>query len=252
MGRFLKDNNYSAYPIEHVRQIAYELCLSVSYLHANRLTHNDLKLENILFHDTEYYMDYLTQEDRDKGKKVMILKNPEIRLIDFGHTTFDHEHPSIKPRQDTAPEVIMELGFGQPSDVWSVGCNIFEMAMGFKMFNTPSRQKQLAMMERILGQIPSKMVEKSKLKYFSKGKLRWDEDSSSGRQVRRTVKPLLSYISMEKRGNKDWEELFQMISQMLRYEPRKRSTLAECLKHPFLKKFKLRGPSRFTSSYISR
>ena len=33
---FLKDNNYIPYPIEHVRQIAYELCLSVSFLHDHR------------------------------------------------------------------------------------------------------------------------------------------------------------------------------------------------------------------------
>ena len=120
------------------------------------------------------------------------------------------------------------------------------------MFDTHSSNEHMAMMERILGQIPSKMAEKSKLKYFSKGKLRWDEESSSGRHVRRKVKPLLRYIPREERGNEDWEEMFQMISQMLRYEPSKRSTLAECLEHPFLKKFKLRGPSRSTSSYISR
>jgi len=251
---FLKDNNYSAYPIEHVRQIAYELCLSVSFLHANRLTHTDLKPENILFHDSDYYKDYLTQEDRDEGKKVRILKNPEIRLIDFGSTTFDHEHHSsiVQTRHYRAPEVVMELGWDQSCDVWSVGCIIFELAMGFMMFDTHSSHEHLAMMERILGQIPSKMAEKSKLKYFSKGKLRWDEDSSSGRHVRRKVKPLLRYIPREERGNEDWEEMFQMVSQMLRYEPSKRSTLSECLEHPFLKKFKLRGPSRSTSSYISR
>ena len=74
--------------------------------------------------------------------------------------------------------------------MWSVGCIIFELAMGFMMFDTHSSHEHLAMMERILGQIPPKMAEKTKLKYFSKGKLRWDEDSSSGRHVRRKVKPL--------------------------------------------------------------
>merc|ERR1719195_1970842 len=79
---FLKDNNYAAYPIEHVRQIAYELCLSVSFLHANRLTHTDLKPENILFFNSDYYKDYITHEDKQQSRKVRILKNPEIRLID--------------------------------------------------------------------------------------------------------------------------------------------------------------------------
>jgi len=251
---FLKDNNYSAYPLEHVRQIAYELCLSVSFLHANRLTHTDLKPENVLFHNSDYYKDYLTQEDKEEGKKVRILKSPEIRLIDFGSTTFDHEHHSsiVQTRHYRAPEVVMELGWDQSCDVWSVGCIIFELAMGFMMFDTHSSHEHLAMMERVLGQIPQKMAEKSKLKYFSKGKLKWDEESSSGRHVRRKVKPLVRYIPREERGNEDWEEMFQMISMMLKYEPSKRSTLSECLEHPFLKKFKLRGPSRSTSSYLSR
>ena len=124
--------------------------------------------------------------------------------------------------------------------------------MGFMMFDTHSSHEHLAMMERVLGPLPMKMAEKSKLKYFSKGKLKWDEDSSSGRHVRRKVKPLVRYIPREERGNEDWEEMFQMISLMLRYEPGKRITLSECLEQPFLKKFKLRGPSRSTSSYISR
>ena len=78
--------------------------------------------------------------------KVRILKNPEIRLIDFGSTTFDHEHHSsiVQTRHYRAPEVeskksnslefslsqvILELGWDQSCDVWSVGCIIFELAM---------------------------------------------------------------------------------------------------------------------------
>ena len=39
--------------------------------------------------------------------QVRILKNPEIRLIDFGSTTFDHEHHSsiVQTRHYRAPEV---------------------------------------------------------------------------------------------------------------------------------------------------
>ena len=110
---FLKDNNYSPYPLEHVRHISYQLCLSVGFLHANRLTHTDLKPENILFFNSDYFKDYQNKKDREERKeKVKILKNPDIRLIDFGSTTFDHEHHSsiIQTRHYRAPEVIMELG----------------------------------------------------------------------------------------------------------------------------------------------
>ena len=76
------------------------------------------------------------------------------------------------------------------------------------------------MMQRILGPIPTKMAERSNLKYFSKvvssvyniyngiynnicifsqGKLRWDEESTGGRHVRRKCKPLMRYIPREVR-----------------------------------------------------
>jgi len=256
---FLKDNNYYPYPLEQVRQVAYELCLSVSFLHQHRLTHTDLKPENILFYNSDYLKDYPAtskkKENEDRARtKVRILKNAEIRLIDFGSTTFDHEHHSsiVQTRHYRAPEVIMELGWDQACDVWSVGCIVFELAMGFMLFDTHSSIEHLAMMERVLGQIPVKMAEKSKLKYFSKGKLKWDEDSSAGRHVRRKVKPLARYIPREERGNTDWEEMFELIGLMLRYDPSKRLTLSECIQHPFLQKFKLRSSSRSTSSCVIR
>ena len=125
--------------------------------------------------------------------------------------------------------------------------------MGFMMFDTHSSQEHLAMMERILGPLPTKMVEKSKLKYFSKGCLKWDEESSSGRHVRKKVKPLQRYIPREQREDQDWLDMFQLIGQMLRYDPNKRLTLKEALDQPFLKKLKTRGPSsRSNSSYLSR
>ena len=115
---FLKDNNYCPYPLEQVRQISYELCLSVSFLHANRLTHTDLKPENILFYSSDYYKEFLpgSQDRPQSSRKVRVLKDPEIRLIDFGSTTFDHEHHStiVQTRHYRAPEVVMELGMSHP------------------------------------------------------------------------------------------------------------------------------------------
>lgn len=256
---FLKDNNYQPYPLEHVRQVAYELCLSVSFLHSHRLTHTDLKPENVLFYSSDYTKDYPPNnkktEDRERPRtKVRVLKSPAIRLIDFGSTTFDHEHHSsiVQTRHYRAPEVIMELGWDQACDVWSVGCIVFELAMGFMLFDTHSSVEHLAMMERVLGPAPVKMAEKTKLKYFSKGKLKWDEESSAARHVRRKVKPLARYIPREERGNSDWEEMFDLIGLMLRYDPVRRLSLSECIEHPFLQKFKLRSSSRSTSSCVLR
>jgi len=253
---YLKDNDYSPYPLEHVRQMSYELCHAVAFLHANKLTHTDLKPENILFFNSDYYKDYPEPrgEREKRPEKVRILKDPQIRLIDFGSTTFDHEHHStiVQTRHYRAPEVVMELGWDQSCDVWSIGCIMFELILGNMLFDTHSSHEHLAMMERVLGSIPAKMAEKSKLKYFSKGKLKWDEESSSGKHVRRKVKPLARFIPRELRGDTDWEEMFELIGLLLRYDPTKRITLVEAMEHPFLNKFKLRGTSRSTSSYASR
>ena len=252
---FLKDNNYEPYPIENVRQMAYELVIGVKFMHDNRLTHTDLKPENILFFDSSHDVVY----DPKKKQDFRFIRNAEIRLIDFGSATFDHEHHStiVSTRHYRAPEVILELGWSQPCDVWSIGCIIFELALGHTLFQTHDNREHLAMMERILGRLPTRMCLKTRVKYFcNKGRLKWDEKSSSGRYVRENVKPLHRYGNKPPANCQDpeaWEEMFDLISKMLIYEPSKRLTLTEALRHSFFADLKNQSYSRSSdSSSISR
>ncbi|XP_037724910.1 serine/threonine-protein kinase Doa isoform X7 [Drosophila subpulchrella] len=225
---FLRENNYEPYSLDQVRHMAYQLCYSVKFLHDNRLTHTDLKPENILFVDSDYTSHYNHKINRE----VRRVKNTDVRLIDFGSATFDHEHHStiVSTRHYRAPEVILELGWSQPCDVWSIGCILFELYLGITLFQTHDNREHLAMMERILGQIPYRMARKTKTKYFYHGKLDWDEKSSAGRYVRDHCKPLfLCQLS----DSEDHCELFSLIKKMLEYEPSSRITLGEALRHPF-------------------
>ena len=240
---FLKDNNYQPYPLEQVRSMAYELCYAVKFMHDNRLTHTDLKPENILFYDSSFDVTY----DPKKKQDTRHLRNPEIRLIDFGSATFDHEHHStiVSTRHYRAPEVILEMGWSQPWDVWSIGCIMFELAFGITLFQTHDNKEHLAMMERILGRFPDKFVGKARAKYFSKGRLIWDEKSSAGRYVREHCKPLKRYLdarlaapSVSEQQAEDWEDMFDLIKKMLIYEPGRRLTLAEALRHSFFASMK--------------
>ncbi|XP_053947088.1 mucin-5AC isoform X2 [Anastrepha ludens] len=228
---FLRENNYEPYPLEQVRHMAYQLCYSVKFLHENRLTHTDLKPENILFVDSEYTTHYNHKINRE----VRRVKNTDVRLIDFGSATFDHEHHStiVSTRHYRAPEVILELGWSQPCDVWSIGCILFELYLGITLFQTHDNREHLAMMERILGQIPYRMARKTKTKYFYHGKLDWDEKSSAGRYVRDHCKPLFRYQMSD---TEDHCELFDLIKKMLEYEPSQRVTLGDALRHPFFDK----------------
>ncbi|XP_017846499.1 dual specificity protein kinase CLK3 isoform X6 [Drosophila busckii] len=231
---FLRENNYEPYSLEQVRHMAYQLCYSVKFLHDNRLTHTDLKPENILFVDSDYTSHY----NHKLNREVRRVKNTDVRLIDFGSATFDHEHHStiVSTRHYRAPEVILELGWSQPCDVWSIGCILFELYLGITLFQTHDNREHLAMMERILGQIPYRMARnhtlysKTKTKYFYHGKLDWDEKSSAGRYVRDHCKPLfLCQLS----DSEDHCELFSLIKKMLEYEPSSRITLGDALRHPF-------------------
>ncbi|CAH0384565.1 unnamed protein product [Bemisia tabaci] len=246
---FLKDNNYQPYTLEQVRHISYQLCYSVKFLHDNRLTHTDLKPENILFVNSDYDVIYNSK----RKKEVKRIKNTDVRLIDFGSATFDHEHHStiVSTRHYRAPEVILELGWAQPCDVWSIGCIMFELYLGITLFQTHDNREHLAMMERILGPIPYRMARKTKVKYFYHGKLDWDEKNSAGRYVRDNCKPLMRYINEE---DEDHKQLFDLISRMLDYEPSSRITLAEALTHPFFDKIPLHQTlfSRERSHSISR
>ncbi|XP_029161532.1 dual specificity protein kinase CLK2 isoform X2 [Nylanderia fulva] len=225
---FLRDNSYQPYPLEHVRHMGYQLCYAVKFLHDNKLTHTDLKPENILFVDSDYESSYNSKKRRDTRR----VKRTDIRLIDFGSATFDHEHHStiVSTRHYRAPEVILELGWSQPCDVWSIGCILFELYLGITLFQTHDNREHLAMMERILGVIPSRMARKTKTKYFYHGKLDWDDKSSAGRYVRDNCKPLHRYMLSD---DEEHRHLFNLIQKMLEYEPSQRLTLKDALTHPF-------------------
>lgn len=105
------------------------------------------------------------------------LKNPDIKIVDFGNATFEHEHHTsvVSTRHYRAPEVILgkmlhkysklimwwwlviklrlpfsDLGWDHSCDVWSVGCILIEYYLGSTLFqvgnapqNQPSFSKQL-------------------------------------------------------------------------------------------------------------
>uniref|UniRef100_A0A8C4L7K4 dual-specificity kinase n=1 Tax=Equus asinus asinus TaxID=83772 RepID=A0A8C4L7K4_EQUAS len=186
---FLKENNFQPYPLPHVRHMAYQLCHALRFLHENQLTHTDLKPENILFVNSEFETLY----NEHKSCEEKSVKNTSIRVADFGSATFDHEHHTtiVATRHYRPPEVILELGWAQPCDVWSIGCILFEYYRGFTLFQTHENREHLVMMEKILGPIPSHMIHRTrKQKYFYKGGLVWDENSSDGRYVKENCKPL--------------------------------------------------------------
>ncbi|XP_078509440.1 dual specificity protein kinase CLK4-like isoform X2 [Lissotriton helveticus] len=231
---FIKENSFLPFSIDQIRSMAHQICKSVNFLHHNKLTHTDLKPENILFIQSDYVVHYNAKMKRDERT----LKNSDIKVVDFGSATYDDEHHStlVSTRHYRAPEVILELGWTQSCDVWSIGCILVEYYIGLTVFQTHDSKEHLAMMERILGPIPTHMVKKTrKRKYFHHERLDWDEHTSAGRYVKRRCKPLKEFMQSH---DPEHEKLFDLVSRMLEYDPAKRITLDEALKHPFFESLK--------------
>ncbi|KAF8561547.1 hypothetical protein P879_07643 [Paragonimus westermani] len=231
---FLEQNNYEPYPAEHSAVITRQLCEAVDFLHRIGITHTDLKPENILFVDGSF--DEIYNDNR--RRYIRRIRNPSIKVIDFGSACFDGEHHSttIQTRHYRAPEVVMELGWDHTSDVWSVGCIVFELVTGECLFMTHDNLEHLAMMERVLGPIPKSMIRASRRRrYFRHGRLDWSAESSDARYVRKILKPLGDYWF----SNSDMHIrlAFDLAREMLVYVPSNRITCSKALEHPFLLSF---------------
>ncbi|KAG7518182.1 dual specificity protein kinase CLK4-like isoform X1 [Solea senegalensis] len=245
---FLKENNFMPFPIEHIRLMSYQIIRAVRFLHKNKLTHTDLKPENILFIDSDYDMEYNPEKKRDERT----LKNADVKIVDFGNATYDHEHHTsvVSTRHYRAPEVILDLGWNQSCDVWSVGCILIEYYLGSTLFQTHDSKEHLAMMERVLGPIPTDLLQKTRKKRFvHRCKLDWDVYSSSGRYVRKRLKPLKHYMVS---NSEDHQQLFDLVEKMLEYDPAKRLSLEQALRHPFFSSYYSSSKSNNSSSSSSK
>ncbi|NXD76944.1 M3K19 kinase, partial [Halcyon senegalensis] len=111
-------NRFGPLPEIVLSKYTKQILQGVAYLHDNRVVHRDIK-----------------------GNNVMLMPNGTVKLIDFGCarrlawvSLSGTQSEMLKSVHGTpywmAPEVINESGYGRKSDIWSVGCTVFEMATG--------------------------------------------------------------------------------------------------------------------------
>ncbi|KAK2828433.1 hypothetical protein Q5P01_019467 [Channa striata] len=225
----LRQNNFLPFSVEEIRQMAFQIFKAVCFLHRNKLTHTDLKPENILFVCSDYDLEY------NKGRKCeqKKLRCLDVKVVDFGTTIFDHEHHEslVSTRHYRAPEVILDLGWNQSCDVWSLGCILMEFYLGRTLFPTHDSKEHLAMMEKVLGPIPSHLLKQTRKQHFVHNEhLNWDQQSCSDGYVEKHCKPLKQYMW---RNSEDERQLFDLLVLMLEYDVSRRITMEEALWHPF-------------------
>ncbi|XP_028452262.1 dual specificity protein kinase CLK4 isoform X2 [Perca flavescens] len=234
---FLRQNKFLPFNVEQIRHMAFQIFRAVCFLHRNKLTHTDLKPENILFVCSDYDLEYNDVMECEERK----LRSFDVKVVDFGTAKFDHEdHESeVSTRHYRAPEVILDLGWNQSCDVWSLGCVLMEFYLGRTLFQTHDSKEHLAMMEKILGPIPPHLLKQTrKLHYVHNGRLNWDEPSSSDEYIWKHCIPLKS---MHKKSEEE-SQLFDLIGCMLEYDVYRRITLEEALWHPFFSPLRMQKP----------
>ncbi|XP_065874042.1 serine/threonine-protein kinase AFC2-like isoform X1 [Euphorbia lathyris] len=239
---FLRKNNYRPFPVDLVRELGRQLLECVAFMHDLRLIHTDLKPENILFVSPEYVKipDYKVPSiSPTEGAYFKRLpKSSAIKVIDFGSTAYGHnEHNYIvSTRHYRAPEVILGLGWSYPCDIWSVGCILVELCSGEALFQTHENLEHLAMMERVLGQLPQHMLRRTDRhaeKYIRRGRLDWPEGATSRESIKAVTKlPRLQNIVMQ-HVDHSAGDIIDLLQGLLRYDPSNRLTAHEALKHPF-------------------
>ncbi|GAB5591468.1 serine threonine protein kinase CMGC group [Umbelopsis nana] len=233
---FLKENEFHPFPAHHIQHFARQLLTSVAFVHELKLIHTDLKPENILLVNNEYRLVPCRPSKRSGSKVQRLLVNTEIRLIDFGSATFEHDYHSsvVSTRHYRAPEIILGMGWSYPCDIWSIGCILVEFFTGDALFQTHDNLEHLAMMEVVLGKIPERTLRQARhtQKYFESGRLNYpnDETTKQSRKYVKAMRPLQEIIPPSSNLNR---HLLELLQRLLMYDPADRISAHEALKHPF-------------------
>ncbi len=184
---------------------AYQMMLSLKYLHSKGIAHRDIKPQNILVDQ--------------KTNKIKVCDFGSAKKLIQGQKSISY----ICSRFYRAPELIFgATDYTNQIDVWSMGCVISELVLGRPMFPGATTSDQLVEIIRILG-TPTK-----------------DDICSMNPHFKDHKFPDVKPIPFEKlfKNRIIPEHFLDLLSKLLVYNPQIRLTPEKALEHAYFDEIK--------------
>eukprot|EP00579_Thalassiosira_antarctica_P007627 CAMPEP_0201880084 /NCGR_PEP_ID=MMETSP0902-20130614/10791_1 /ASSEMBLY_ACC=CAM_ASM_000551 /TAXON_ID=420261 /ORGANISM="Thalassiosira antarctica, Strain CCMP982" /LENGTH=463 /DNA_ID=CAMNT_0048408049 /DNA_START=313 /DNA_END=1704 /DNA_ORIENTATION=+ len=196
--------------LDHVQYFIYQVLRALKYIHSANVLHRDLKPSNLL-----------------------VNSNCDLKVCDFGLARgvldSDQMRDSTKrpllteyvvTRWYRAPEIMLACHeYDKPVDVWSTGCILAELLARKPFFPGEDYIDQLTLITTKLGKLPE-----DELDFVTSEKAR----RFMRKLPNKPVAPLTQQFPNAS------AECLDLLKQMLQIHPRKRITIEDALKHPFM------------------
>eukprot|EP00063_Salmo_salar_P014737 XP_013989572.1 PREDICTED: homeodomain-interacting protein kinase 1-like isoform X2 [Salmo salar] len=241
---FLKHSKFSPLPLQHIRPILQQVATALMKLKSLGLIHADLKPENIML------VDPLRQHYR-------------VKVIDFGsasHVSKAVCSTYLQSRYYRAPEIILGLPFCEAIDMWSLGCVIAELFLGWPLYPGASEYDQIRYISQTQG-LPAEYLLSAGTKtshFFKRGpdssyplwriKTPSEHEAEMGIKSKEARKYIFNCLDDMMQVNlsshlegtdmlaekADRREFIDLLKRMLRLDADKRITPTKTLGHPLV------------------
>ncbi|XP_008852219.1 homeodomain-interacting protein kinase 4 [Nannospalax galili] len=260
---FQKENNFAPLPARHIRTVTLQVLRALARLKELAIIHADLKPENIM----------LVNQTRCPFR---------VKVIDFGSASIFSEvryvkEPYIQSRFYRAPEILLGLPFCEKVDVWSLGCIMAELHLGWPLYPGNNEYDQVRYICETQG-LPKPHLLRAARKAHHFFKRNPHPDSSNPWQLKSSaetkVRPLerrkymlksldqietvngggaVSRLSFPDREvlaeHADLKSMVELIKRMLTWESHERISPSAALRHPFVSMQQLRSAHEATRYY---